>query len=108
MCLAGKLGGWDECNLIRPGNLSVLAVVAASGSSEAPSAAGHLFFVQDQQSRRKFLVDTGSSYSLIPYRSKTAPHGPMLKATNNERVHCWGTSSSAVKIGGKSYTWTFI
>jgi hypothetical protein len=80
MCLAGKLGGRDECNSIRPGNLSVLAAAAASGSSEAPSAAGRLFFVQDQLSRRKFLVDTGSSYSLIPYRSKADPHSPMLKA----------------------------
>jgi hypothetical protein len=39
VCLAGKLGGLDECNSIRPGNLSMLATAAASGSSEAPSAA---------------------------------------------------------------------
>jgi hypothetical protein len=32
----------------------------------------------------------------------------MLKAANNQRIRCWGTSSSAVEIGGNSYTWTFI
>jgi hypothetical protein len=56
----------------------------------------------------KFLVDTGSSFSLLPYRSSKQQSGPTQRAADGCRIPCWGYSSTAVNLEGTAYTWSFL
>jgi hypothetical protein len=90
--------------LIRPGKNSGSASALSTGPLEGPLTTGRLFFLANKQ----FLIDTGSSYSLLPYRSKAAPFGPLLKAANDQCIRCWGTCTVTVTVGGNKYSWRFI
>jgi hypothetical protein len=54
-------------------------VLGKLGGREAVTAAvsygprGHLALLVDQATRDKFLVDTGSAFSIIPYQSTDVP-----------------------------------
>jgi hypothetical protein len=37
-----------------------------------------MIFLQDDESKQQFMVDTGAICSVLPYRSKTSPTGPQL------------------------------
>jgi hypothetical protein len=37
-------------------------------------------------SQTKFLVDTGSLYSILPHRSRKPPHGPVLRAADGWQI----------------------
>jgi hypothetical protein len=69
---------------------------------------GKLFFVTDSASGSRFLVDTGSSYSIIPHRSTAHPHGPALRSANNVRIRCWGRRQSAIVLSGRPFQFQFI
>jgi hypothetical protein len=47
---------------------------------------GKLFFITDSLSGRKFLVDTGFSYSIIPHSSPLPPSGPVLLAADRRLI----------------------
>jgi hypothetical protein len=81
----GKLDGQDASPSSRPGiSCGVWAAAAGnSGSSEAPECAaaaadrsavpaGRLFFLKDAISGLNFFVDTGSSYSILPHKSRAS------------------------------------
>ena len=53
-------------------------------------------------------MDTGSSYSIIPYSSSHPPTGPLLRTANGQRVLCWGERRLTVVFGGHRYTWNFL
>jgi predicted aspartyl protease len=76
----------------------------------ASTADGHgtLFFTTDAVSGRRFLVDTGSSYSFIPHSSPLPPHGSTLRAADHRRIKCWGFIKAQIKIGGRSFTWRLL
>jgi hypothetical protein len=92
--LAGKLTGRGVVNAVRPGASSVNG--------------GRLFFAADAISGKKFLVATGSSYSILPHRSSAPQSGPSLRAANNRRIRCWGYRSAAVAVNGWRYEWNFL
>jgi hypothetical protein len=48
-------------------------------------------FWYDNVSSRKLLVDTGSTYSIFPFRSAAKPHGPRLKVANGQGIRYWGS-----------------
>ena len=54
------------------------------------------------------LVDTGSSYSIIPHSSNLPPTGPLLKSANSQKISCWGERQRTVEFGGHRYTWVFL
>ena len=54
------------------------------------------------------LVDTGSSYSIIPHSSHLPPTGPLLKSANGQNISCWGEQRRTVEFGGHRYTWVFL
>ena len=62
----------------------------------------------DKNSGASFLVDTGSSYSIIPHSSKKPPSGPLLRSANGQRIPCWGERRLTVAFGGHHYTWNFL
>ena len=62
----------------------------------------------DSNSGASFLVDTGSSYSIIPHSSHQPPTGPLLRSANGQRISCWGEQRLTVTFSGHRYTWAFL
>ena len=62
----------------------------------------------DSNSGASFLVDTGSSYSIIPHSSHQPPTGPLLRSANGHRISCWGERQLTVTFSGHRYTWAFL
>jgi hypothetical protein len=54
---------------------------------------GSLVHVVDQLSRRRFLVDTGASFSVYPHSSASPPDGPALAGAASQPIPCWGENS---------------
>jgi hypothetical protein len=90
----GKLAGRGVVNAVRPG--------------EDPINGGRLFFITDSSSSRRFLVDTGSTFSIIPFRSSARPSGPVLRSTNNARIRCWGRHGAAVVLSSQRFEFQFL
>jgi hypothetical protein len=53
-------------------------------------------------------MDTGSSYSILPYCSAAAVFDPKLRAVNDCSICCWGTVKSSVRFSKLVYHWQFI
>jgi hypothetical protein len=71
-------------------------------------APGTLVYLQDRISQRRFLVDTGASYSIFPFASKSAPKGPPLTGPSGKTIPCWGEKTLALQFGDRSFQWTFL
>ena len=85
--MAGKLDSWGVIGTIHPSGL-VQVIDSNCGAS--------------------YLVDTGSTYSILPYKSHLPPTGPLLKATNGQKIPCWGKRKYTITFGGCRYTWYFL
>ncbi len=87
MCLDGKLGSPARLNAV---------------------AAGQLAHMLDLSSGRRFLVDTGSSFSILPFSSSSLATGPFLTGPAGEGIPCWGETPLSVNFGGELFQWTFL
>ena len=67
-----------------------------------------LALLVDEASQQRFLVNTGSSYSILPYKSKQSTSGPRLCTADCSPIACWGDHRLHVAAGGKRFTWTFL
>jgi hypothetical protein len=85
--VAGKLGGRGVISAVRP---------------------GRRFYVTDSASGRRFLVDTGSAFSIMPRKSGSAPSGPSLAGADGWRIPCWGEKSFTVSLDGVQRSWDFL
>jgi hypothetical protein len=85
--LAGKLGHRGIVSAIHP---------------------GHLFFVTDSSSHCRYLVDTGSAFSIMPWWFSSPPAGPGLSGADGRRIPCWGEQPFTVTIGRVPRQWTFL
>jgi hypothetical protein len=54
------------------------------------------------------LCDTGTSYSVFPFRSSEPPSGPSLTGPNGQRILCWGEKELTLSFHGAAYTWIFL
>ena len=75
--LAGKLDSWGVVGAINPSNL---------------------VHIVDKNSGTSFLIDTGSSFSIIPFKSSSLPTGPRLRAANGQQI----------PFGGRGFSWNFL
>jgi len=87
MLLAGKLAGWGVVGAVHPGGLVQ---------------------VVDNNSGASFLVDTGSTFSIMPFSSNSPPTGPLLRSANGHKILCWGKRRLTICFGGRRYSWTFL
>ncbi len=69
---------------------------------------GSLVHIVDQLSNRRFLVDTGASYSIFPHSSAAPPSGPKLRGAAGQLIPCWGEKTINLSFQGKRFTWTFL
>ena len=63
LLMAGKLAGWGVVGAIHPGKL---------------------VNITDSNNGTSFLVDTGSSYSIIQHTSQQTQTGPLLRSANGQ------------------------
>jgi hypothetical protein len=96
------------CLAYGPGKLKSQGVVAACSPGKSHVSPGGLFFITDNASGKKLLVDTGSAYSILPYKSHRRPLGPPLRAAAGQRIRCWGSCSRELLLSGVKYTWSFL
>jgi hypothetical protein len=89
--VAGKLGG--------------RAAVAVDVSPGSPGRLGALLC---HLSKKFFLVDTGSVYSVLPYSSAAQATGPAITSAAGKHIPCWGWRTMAVKFGNVVYKWKFL
>jgi cleavage and polyadenylation specificity factor subunit 1 len=69
---------------------------------------GSLFYINESISNQNFLVDSGSSFSILPCKSSAPQHGPRLTAANGRRIECWGHNRASVVLNGVTYRWKFL
>lgn len=77
------------------------------GAVAAAAPSGHqgwLALLEDQASAYKFLVDTGSVYSILPYSSTEVPTGPRIMTADKTPIPCWGYRSHVIRAGGQKFT----
>ncbi len=85
--LVGKLGG--------PGRLNAVA-------------AGQLIHMLDQISNRRFLVDTGASYSILPHCSSLPASGLKLFCLAGQPIPCWGDRLVQLRFQDQDFSWKFL
>jgi hypothetical protein len=62
----------------------------------------------DQLSNRRFLVDTGASFSVFPHSSASPPVGPALAGAAGQPIPCWGERQFRLSFNGKVFLWPFL
>jgi hypothetical protein len=71
------------------GSLYLVGKLSSPGRLNAV-AAGQLIHMLDHISNRRFLVDTGASYSILPHRSSLPATGQKLFGPAGQLIPCWG------------------
>jgi hypothetical protein len=59
-------------------------------------------------SKRRYLVDTGASFSIFPHQSSATPCGPLLTGPSGKRIPCWGEREIELSFHGRLFRWTFL
>jgi hypothetical protein len=49
-----------------------------------------MIFLQDDESKQQFMVDTVTVCSILPHRSKVTPTGLSLSSADGKDIPCWG------------------
>ena len=63
----------------------------------------------DQLTDRRYLVDTGASYCLVPHKSTKPPaKEPRLIGPNGSLIRCWGEERRRLRFSGRTFEWTFL
>ena len=69
---------------------------------------GQLALLVDEVSQQRFLVDTGSSYSILPHKSQRPRSGPRLCSADRSPIACWGGRKVHMEAGERTFSWTFL
>jgi hypothetical protein len=86
LLMAGKLGSRGRLNAVVPGSL---------------------VHIVDQLSGRRYLVDTGASFSIFPHKSSTPPSGQKLTGPDGQLIPCWDEKRIVLVFHGRRFAWTF-
>jgi len=67
-----------------------------------------MVFLQDDDSKQQFLVDTGAVCSVLPHRSHAQPAGPQLCGADGGTIPTWGTIRRRLLFGLRTFFVTFF
>ena len=67
-----------------------------------------MIFLQDDESKQQFMVDTGAICSVLPHRSKTSPTGPLLSSADGKAIPCWASVRRRLTFGLNTFFVTFL
>jgi hypothetical protein len=62
-----------------------------------------MIFLQDDDSKQQFMVDTGAVCSVLPHRLKAQPAGPQLSGADGRSIPKWGTISRRLSFGLRTF-----
>ncbi len=71
-------------------------------------APGLLVYINDQLIGRRFLVDTGAAFSILPHQSSKPAAGQGLVGPNGSDIRCWGESAVKLQLACQYFTWYFL
>jgi hypothetical protein len=80
---------------------------ATATAMHFPADAG-LMFSTDELTNDRFLVDTGTTLSIVPCNQNSSPSGPLLKGADGQPIPSWGFIQQTVQFQGKLFTSTFL
>jgi len=80
-------------------------VVATTTAAGPP---GRLGLLDTCTYSTRYLVDTGSVYSLLPHNSSAPADGPALVSADKSPVKCWGSTYVQVCVQNKVFKWRFL
>ncbi len=66
-------------------------------------APGQLVHIVDQLTGRRFLIDTGASYSIFPHLSTSPPSGPHLTGARGQQIPYWGERVLQLDFHGRRF-----
>jgi hypothetical protein len=69
---------------------------------------GKLLHVTDRETKKRFLVNTGASYSILPYQSPASPCWPSLVGPDGTKIPCWGHRRVQLEFDRWRFTWNFL
>ncbi len=69
---------------------------------------GDMVFLQDDDSKQQFMVDTGAVCSVLPHRSSAQPAGPQLSGTDGRSIPTWGTIRRRLSFRLRTFFVTFF
>jgi hypothetical protein len=72
------------------------------------NALGGLVYLQDSETKQKFLVDTGAAVSVMPHQARTPSSGPPLSGADGKPIPSWGTVKRTLNFGVRTFLCTFI
>ena len=81
-----------------PGSPHLHVVGKRVGSEVAAAAAapkgtlGRLLYLVDVDNSKRYLVDSGSAFSILPHKSSAEPTGPWLMTADGKPLHCWAAA----------------
>ena len=67
-----------------------------------------LLYLVDVASSMCYLVDFGSTYSILPHKSSAEPTGPRLMTADCKPLHCWGRRTCSIRTHTRESSWTFL
>jgi hypothetical protein len=67
-----------------------------------------MIFLQDDDSKPQFIVDTGAVCSVLPHRSNAQPVGPQLSGADGRSILTWGTIRRRLSFGLRTFFVTFF
>ncbi len=67
-----------------------------------------LVYISDQLTGRRFLVDTGAAFSILPHHSSDPATGQGLIRPSGSPIRCWGDSAVKLKLASQHFTWSFL
>jgi transposase InsO family protein len=69
---------------------------------------GDLIHVHDRSTQQRYLVDTGATYSILPFSSPAHPTGPSLVGPDGRQIPCWGRRRVHLEFGRRRFVWSFL
>jgi hypothetical protein len=67
-----------------------------------------MIFLQDDESKQQFMVDTGAVCSILLHCSKMSPTGPQLSCADGKAIPCWGSVRRRLTFGLRTFFVTFL
>jgi hypothetical protein len=67
-----------------------------------------MIFLQDDESKQQFILDTGAVCSVLPHRSKSPPTGPQLSSPDGKAIPCWGNIRRCLSFGLQTFFVSFL
>ena len=66
---------------------------AVAAAAAAPKGTlGCLLYLVDVDNSKRYLVDSGSAFSILPHKSSAEPTGPRLMTADGMTLHCWAAA----------------